>query len=100
MPSEDKWLLEYKPPEPRYKFKIPFVTPEYDPNLYYDVKEAGFPERAVNEPDYPHLFSLPSEFRARERPTMKWNLLIDDAQLYKVTKRVSQCAWRNVWIWS
>lgn len=59
MPSEDKWLLEYKPPEPKYKFKIPFITPEKDPNLFYDVTVDGFPERAVNEPDYPYLASLP-----------------------------------------
>ena len=62
MPSEDKWILEYKPPEPRYKFRIPFITPTEDPNLYYNVVEDGYPELAVNEPDYPYLASLPSKW--------------------------------------
>lgn len=58
IPSDEKWMIEYKPPEPKYKFKIPFITPKYDPNIYWDFRDQ-YPEKYRMEPTYPLIFSLP-----------------------------------------
>jgi hypothetical protein len=51
-------VIEYKPPEPKYKFRFPGITPEYDPNIYWDSREE-FPENYRAEPTYPYLFAFP-----------------------------------------